>query len=269
MKITTKLPAEHHNHGELSPARQFLTLGVCLALLVVTVYFAGGVLISRAVMYIPQNWEHQLFARLFTPDDTHEHDAQNAQVQTLLDRIVTTTPEVSLALRATVISDAAINAMALPGGTILVTDSLLKSAQSENEIVMVLAHEVGHFTLRHHLRRVGRLLVLPALTALVFGDPSLTSIAQRSSTLVELSYSRQEELAADSFALEALNRVYGHVAGATDFFQRDSSLGPNVPGEKYVSSHPVSEARVHALSLQIRERGYQIKSLVAKSSALD
>jgi predicted Zn-dependent protease len=268
MKITKKLPAEQPNHGGVSPARQFVVLGTSLIIFVVAVYLAGEAIISRGIVYIPQNWEHRLFSRVISANLPLADDARNPQVQALLDRIVKVTPEVSLPLTLKVISDEVPNAMALPGGLILVTDELLKEAQSENEISMVLAHEVGHFTLRHHLRRVGRSLVLPTLSALVFGDASVSALVTQSSALVELSYSRNEELAADSFALDTLNRVYGHVGGATDFFERVAGLELNLPGGKYVSSHPVSEERIQALHSQIRANRYQSKASIKKDGAL-
>jgi predicted Zn-dependent protease len=256
MKITKKLPAEQINHGEVSPAKQFITLGVCLVCFAVALYLTGEALISRFIVYIPQNWEHRIFSKVISSNLSLTDNAHDPQVQSLLDRIVKVSPEISLPFRAKIISEDTPNAMALPGGLIIVTDGLLKEAQSENEITMVLAHEVGHFTLRHHLRRIGRSLVLPALSALLFGDVSLSALVTQSSTLVELNYSRNEELAADSFALDALNRVYGHVGGSTDFFQRVSGLELHLPGDRYISSHPVSEERVQALHSQIQEKGY-------------
>ena len=44
------------------------------------------------------------------------------------------------------------NAVALPGGNIVVFAGLLKEIKSENELAMILGHELGHFAHRDHLR---------------------------------------------------------------------------------------------------------------------
>ena len=49
-----------------------------------------------------------------------------------------------------------INAIALPGSNIIVFSGLLQNIQSENELVMVLGHELGHYAHKDHLRGLGR-----------------------------------------------------------------------------------------------------------------
>ena len=46
------------------------------------------------------------------------------------------------------------NAFALPGGTVFVTDQLIALAQSDREILGVLAHETGHVEHRHAMRQI-------------------------------------------------------------------------------------------------------------------
>ncbi len=44
------------------------------------------------------------------------------------------------------------NAFALPGGIVIVTDQLMQLAEHDDEILAVLAHEIGHVKHRHVLR---------------------------------------------------------------------------------------------------------------------
>ena len=46
------------------------------------------------------------------------------------------------------------NAVALPGGIMVMTDELVKLARSDDEIIAVLAHELGHIEQRHFMRRL-------------------------------------------------------------------------------------------------------------------
>jgi Zn-dependent protease with chaperone function len=60
------------------------------------------------------------------------------------------------------------NALALPGGTIVITDEMVHAAASPEEVMAVLAHEIGHEELRHTLRQVLQdSLVVAVATALM------------------------------------------------------------------------------------------------------
>ncbi|WP_174873422.1 M48 family metallopeptidase [Vogesella oryzae] len=97
------------------------------------------------------------------------------------------------------------NAFALPGGTIVVTDQLLRIINRPDELAAILAHEAGHVEGRHSLRSaVENLGVLAALT-LITGDASSLTLALPVA-LANASYSREHEREADSFAFAALRR---------------------------------------------------------------
>ena len=96
------------------------------------------------------------------------------------------------------------NAMALPGGTIVVTDGLVALARDDREIFGVLAHEAGHVAGRHGLRGIVQDSLVSMLLALAIGDVSALAAAASSSVL-EASYSRDLEREADAFAIATLN----------------------------------------------------------------
>jgi hypothetical protein len=64
------------------------------------------------------------------------------------------------------------NAIALPDGTIVITDELVLLAKDDQEIVGVLAHECGHIQNRHALRGVLQNSAIFVLVTLVTGDVS-------------------------------------------------------------------------------------------------
>lgn len=103
------------------------------------------------------------------------------------------------------------NAFALPGGTVVMTDQLVALAQSDRELVGVLAHEVGHVTGRHALAGVYQGLGLSLLTVALTGDliGASTFAAAVPAALLRNGYSRAAETESDEVAGAYLLREYG------------------------------------------------------------
>ncbi len=97
------------------------------------------------------------------------------------------------------------NAFALPGGIMVVTDDLVKLAKSDDEIIAVLAHELGHVEQRHAFRQSIQSTLAGLMLAAVTGDVS-TLGAGLPTALMQMQYSRAHELEADRFALASLQK---------------------------------------------------------------
>lgn len=85
-------------------------------------------------------------------DSRLQQPAQSDRDQAYLDALIGTIAAHAskpFVYRAYVVDDPAPNAMAMPGGVLLVTRGLLETLGSEAELVAVLAHEVGHVELGH------------------------------------------------------------------------------------------------------------------------
>jgi len=96
------------------------------------------------------------------------------------------------------------NALALPGGTLVMTDELVELVgRDEKVIVAVLAHELGHVRQRHGMRLLVQATVLSGLAAVVLGDFS-TVLAGVPVLLGQASYSREAEREADAEAVRIL-----------------------------------------------------------------
>ena len=96
------------------------------------------------------------------------------------------------------------NALALPGGTILMTDEMVALVNADTQVLTaVLAHELGHVQQRHGLRMLVQATVLGALGAVVLGDFS-TLLAAVPALLGQAHYSREAEREADAHAVQVL-----------------------------------------------------------------
>jgi Zn-dependent protease with chaperone function len=99
------------------------------------------------------------------------------------------------------------NAFALPGGIVIVTDAVVESCK-DDEVIAMLAHELGHVEKRHALRQLVLSAGTGALAAAVLGDASSIALFAGSApaALLELKYSRELETQADDRAFDLLLR---------------------------------------------------------------
>jgi len=261
------LPDAEVNVSRTHPVREALVLvsgvaGIAVALVVVV-----ALAVEWAVPRIPPAVEARLFSTAWARDTLGSTvadvaDPRSESASRLLDRLVRHWPECPLELRVAIWHEDTPNALAIPGGLILVTTGLLDQVGSENELGFVLAHEIGHFRNRDHLRGIGRgvavALVLGALG--LNGSGGVAQLATLSGGLAARGFDRRQEAAADRFALELVQAEYGHVAGAWDFFDRLPDPGSPAAKElsRYLASHPLNDARIAALRELARERGWPI-----------
>jgi len=103
--------------------------------------------------------------------------------------------------------DLGANALALPSGTIVVTDALVDLARDDREIMGVLAHEAGHIRARHGLRLVLQNSALTLVIGWMVGDVT-SLIAVAPAVILQTKYSRDFEREADAIAADTL-RAHG------------------------------------------------------------
>lgn len=227
-----------------------------LAGLLLAVYTGLGLAVDWVAPRVPYSLERALGERLWSPPGTHT-DPLATELQGLLDRVAAAAPLRLGPVQLQLIDNPVENAAALPGGRVLLFSGLLNRAESENEVAMVLAHELGHVVHRDPLRALGRGLVLVFLASSLIGEErSVETFIGGSLTLGHLSYSRDQERAADRFAVETLVGLYGHAGGATAFFGRVQAAGRDAYRPQALSTHPESAARVAAIETQVARRGY-------------
>lgn len=140
------------------------------------------------------------------------------------------------------------NAMALPGGVILVTRSLLSTLRSEAELISVLAHEMGHIE-RGHCFDTVRFQLLSRKA----GPEALGALADfATQILLRHSYSKTIEDEADEYAYTLmLNSLYDPMGVGMSFdslLQYAKKRGETAPQHAsplrdYFMSHPPLEIR--------------------------
>lgn len=269
MKYVPKEIEENVNVSSTHPLKEFFVLlGGALGLLVV-VYVVLGFAVDLVVHRLPAEVEEGLGAMYSGMYGGIEETEEGKRLQELLESLTEEFPDGRGHYSVHFVNSPVVNAMALPGGNIVVYSGLVEELESENELAFVLAHELGHFENRDHLRGLGRGLVLVVISATVLGhDNEVTRFLMSSLTNVEMKFSQRQELQADSFALDLLNRKYGHAAGSADFFARLSEKKKRSRLSHYFATHPHPEDRVKALEKRMLEKGYTVKEKTPLDEAL-
>lgn len=136
------------------------------------------------------------------------------------------------------------NAFAVAGGTVILTDAIVEIAEHDEELIAVLAHELGHVRERHWLRMVAQSAAIIVIWTAVT-DPTLATLAGVApSQLLELSYSREFEREADEIAFDYLTRKGIPPTRLQDLLKRiTASCGDRCDQPSWLSSHPAVEER--------------------------
>lgn len=138
------------------------------------------------------------------------------------------------------------NALALPSGIVVMTDELVELAQHDDELVAVLAHEIGHVRGRHALRQLLQTAGVSAITFAILGDvSSVSAMLTAAPALIEAKHSRDFEREADAFARQWLARQGIPSHRFDDILCRmeaEHGTGSDGIGE-YLSSHPATGER--------------------------
>ncbi len=144
------------------------------------------------------------------------------------------------------------NAFALPNGTVIFTDEMVRLARSDDELLAVLAHEAGHVAYRHGVQRIIQDSMLAFAIRAITGDVSGTSelFLGLPAMLTELAYSREFEREADLYALRYLRSQAispRHFAALMHRLQQQKQPeGLDLQGRwsNYLSTHPATAERL-------------------------
>lgn len=149
------------------------------------------------------------------------------------------------------------NALALPNGTVIVTDALLKLIE-DDAVIGVLGHELGHVRHQHGLRLLYRSVGFFLMIQLVAGDVGgvFEDALIQGAGLLTLSYNREFERQADDYSVILMKRTGRDPLAVTNFFEKVAKkLGKTdsaIPD--WLSTHPGTEERIKRLREQVEKQ---------------
>lgn len=183
-------------------------------------------------------------------------------------------------IRIFLVKDPALNAFVTAGNQMFINTGLLMKARSPSEVIGVIAHETGHIAAGHVSLRAeameNSILIALASTlagvglAVATGDfdaIGVFSFAGASAGLANtLSYSRQQEAAADQAAVRYLDLTQQSPVGLRDFMSK--LLGKEILLSKnqdpYLRTHPLTRDRVKFLDDQTHRSAWTDHPLPAE-----
>ncbi|WP_455474011.1 M48 family metalloprotease [Bartonella sp. B30(2025)] len=163
----------------------------------------------------------------------------------------------------TTLDSESVNAFALPGGYIYVTRGMLVLANDSSEIAAVLAHEIAHIVANHGILRLQkkaelRLANLNSKNVLSHSETQGQNTIKNKQQLAQ--FSRNQELQADSIAIEMLNRAGYDPFASPRFLQSLAAYSTfsNTPGTTntsldFLATHPTTPERIRLAMKKARE----------------
>lgn len=159
-----------------------------------------------------------------------------------------------------------VNAFALPGGKVGVYSGLIKLVASDDEIAIVMGHEIAHVTSRHGAERTSQTEAVQGLGMLGSAlmdfekiDPAkqnliLGAYGLASNVGVLLPFSRTHESEADAIGLRFAAQAGYDPRAAVTFWQRMSAANANQSKPPaWLSTHPADATRIANLQRMIPE----------------
>lgn len=165
--------------------------------------------------------------------------------------------------RFTVVDDdETINAFCMPGGKIVVYTGIIPVAQTEDQLAVVIGHEVAHALARHSSERMSQILLAElggmALARAIQEKPSETqgwmmlAYGVGAQLGVILPYSRTHEKEADRIGLILMAQAGYDPRAAVPFWTRMGELGGPRPPE-FLSTHPEPATRIEEIQRYLPE----------------
>lgn len=164
------------------------------------------------------------------------------------------------------------NAFAMPDGSVVFTDALMKELPDDEAFIAVVAHELGHQAHHHLLREVLRSSGVFIVAGMLMGD--VTSLGGVTAGvpmfLINAHYSRGFEADADSYAFDALAQQGIDPVAFVHAMQALERAHPELKGEeksmRYATSHPLTAERIaHA---DAASRAFQAHRPTAKATGV-
>jgi len=178
-------------------------------------------------------------------------------INTLGKKVLETVGPQYFEYRFFVVKNNQFNAFAAPAGLVFFYTGLIETMKNEDQLLSVLAHEIGHVVSRHIAQRldkgtkVSAISLLLGVAGLALGVPGLSqgllTGALAAGQTINLQYSREDEEQADRLSFGWMQQMQRNPEAMEDMLKNMRRItryrmGSEVP--QYLLTHPNPEARL-------------------------
>lgn len=244
---------------------------LCFALILFSIYCAINPVTGKRELSLISEQEEivlgkQTDGEIKAQYGTYNDQALTAYIQRIGQSMTSHTHRPHLIYHFAVLDAPVVNAFAVPGGYIYVTRGILALMNSEAELAVVLAHELGHVNARHSVAKLSQLML--AQFGLAVGGAISETFAKISGAasigiqLLFLKFSRDDEREADALGVEYSRKGGYNPSEMVNFFASleklgDLSGGQSLPG--FLSTHPLTRERIQNTKDILLESDRQLK----------
>lgn len=174
------------------------------------------------------------------------------------------------------------NAFAAPAGLVFFYTGLIETMKNEDELLSVLAHEIGHVVSRHIAQRldkgtkVSAASLLLGVAGLAMGVPGLSPALMMGSMAagqtINLQYSREDEEQADRLSFGWMQKMQRDPSAMEDMLRvmrRNTRYRMGTETPQYLLTHPNPEARLSYVASLLETEKQKAKKAYVKTDNFD
>jgi beta-barrel assembly-enhancing protease len=227
--------------------------------------------IRTGIDKVPVSWEIRLKdgIKRYIENDSRiiKERTVTAAIDTIRLRLLAHETDTTYPIEVLVVESQTVNAVTFPGGLIVVFTPLIRLTSSPEELASVLAHEIGHVVHRDPLRQMAKELGITTVLAMVNGGKAPPMVETMVKDFLDIQYTREQESAADAYALRLLADAHINPVCFADFMRK---LAPDTLSEKtsafeYFNTHP----DVHDRIMNAKKAGKEFKAATEVKIAVD
>lgn len=143
--------------------------------------------------------------------------------------------------------DSVINAFALPGGQVFITEALLDKLGSDDQLAGVLAHEISHVLARHGAQKLAKMNLVQGLSGaatVASGDYNSGQMAAMVGQMVTMKYGREDEIEADTFGVKIMHEAGYEPRAMIEVMHILAASSKGMRQPEFFSTHPNPDNRI-------------------------
>lgn len=209
-----------------------------------------------------------IFWEVFKNTDTEVEDSDIVgAVDSLVSHICAANELDRSTIKVHVLSNDQVNAFALPDGHLIITTSIIRQSDSQEELAGIISHEIAHIELNHITRKLIKEIGLSVLIGMTTGQTGADVISETARKLSSLAFDRNLEREADIKAIEYLMNARVNPAGLADFMykmgQQEEDTNQIL---SWLSTHPAPSERASYILEKIEDEAIMYEQILSKQT---